>query len=154
MEISINTRQAYSEIDAFLDILSEEKRNEIPQKLINLFKEEKDKLYVKKIDINVPLKEQNLREETLDIIAFLNLQYWCKDENEKERLVKIYTQNEQKYQEKLRGKYNPDNLFKKNTKKETDYEETIQNDVAMVEYKESIINKIINRIKVFFRIKE
>lgn len=153
MEISINTRQAYSEIDAFLGILSEEKRNEIPQKLITLFKKEKDQSYVKEIDINAPLKNQNLKEETLDIIAFLNLQYWCKDETEKERLMKIYTRNEQKYQEELREKYNPDNLFMKKTVKEPKQEETVQNNVSMIEYKESIIIKIINRIKEFFRIK-
>lgn len=153
MEISINTRQAYSEIDAFLGILSEEKRNEIPKKLITLFKKEKDQSYVKEIDINAPLKNQNLKEETLDIIAFLNLQYWCKDETEKERLMKIYTRNEQKYQEELREKYNPDNLFMKKTVKEPKQEETVQNNVSMVEYKESIIIKIINRIKEFFRIK-
>ena len=39
MNISISTRQAYSEIDEFLDLLSPEKRNKIPQKLQQLFKD-------------------------------------------------------------------------------------------------------------------
>lgn len=42
----------------------------------------------------------------------LNLQYWCKDENEKERLKSVYAENKRKYQDELREKYNPDNLFK------------------------------------------
>ena len=33
MSVSIKTRQAYSEIDEFLELLSEEQRNEIPKKL-------------------------------------------------------------------------------------------------------------------------
>lgn len=31
MEVSIKTRQAYSEIDEFLRLLSDEQRNKIPQ---------------------------------------------------------------------------------------------------------------------------
>ena len=80
MSVSIKTRQAYSEIDEFLGLLSEEQRNEIPKKLREFFKEEKDTEYIKNIDRNIPIKEQNLKEETLAIIALLNLQYWCKDE--------------------------------------------------------------------------
>ena len=97
-DISIKTRQAYSEIDEFLGLLSEEQRNEIPQKLRNFFKEEKDQEYFKNIDKYIPIKDQNLKEETLAIIALLNLQYWCKDEEEKKRLQMIYAQNEKKYQ--------------------------------------------------------
>lgn len=70
-------------------------------------------------------------EETLALIAMLNLQYWCKDENEKERLKSVYAENERKYQDELREKYNPDNLFKnKQRVVEEKFEKT-----AMVEYK-------------------
>lgn len=48
MSVSIKTRQAYSEIDEFLGLLTEEQRNEIPKKLRDFFKKEKDKEYVKK----------------------------------------------------------------------------------------------------------
>ncbi len=89
MNISINTRQAYSEIICFLNILSEKKKNEIPKKLVQLFEEEKDIEYVKVIDSKTPIKDQHLKEETLAIIAILNLEYWCKDENEKQRLKNL-----------------------------------------------------------------
>ena len=70
-------------------------------------------------------------EETLTLIAMLNLQYWCKDENEKERLKSVYAENKRKYQDELREKYNPDNLFKnKQRVVEEKFEKT-----AMVEYK-------------------
>ena len=110
------TRQAYSEMDEFLGLLSEEQRNEIPKNLRDFFNKEKDKEYFKNIDKNIPIKEQNLKEETLAIIALLNLQYWCKDEEEKKRLQKIYKQNEEKYKNILYENYNPDNIFKKSAK--------------------------------------
>ena len=94
MGVSIKTRQAYSEIDEFLELLSEEQRNEIPKKLRDFFKKEKHTEYVKNIDKDIPIKDQNLKEETLAIIALLNLQYWCKDEKEKKRLKSVYAQNE------------------------------------------------------------
>ena len=47
-------------------------------------------------------------------------------------------------------KYNPDNLFK-NRKQETIVEtQPIANEVAMVEYKESIFKRFINKIKSIF----
>lgn len=85
-------------------------------KLREFFKEEKDKEYKKQIDSEIPIKDQNLKSETLAIIAMLNLQYWCEDEQEKERLKKVYAQNEKIYQEALQIKFNPDNIFKKSSK--------------------------------------
>ena len=116
MSVSMQTRQAYSEIDEFLRLLSEKKRNEIPKKLREFFKEEKDQEYFKNIDINIPIKDQNLRKETLAIIALLNLQYWCKDETEKKRLQAIYAQNEKEYQDMLYEKYNPNDISRKKMK--------------------------------------
>ena len=59
MVISIKTKQAYSEVDEFLGLLGEEQRNEIPQKLREFFKEEKDQGYFKNIDKYIPIKDQN-----------------------------------------------------------------------------------------------
>lgn len=151
MELSINTRQAYSEIDEFLGLITEEKRNEIPKKLRQFFKEEKDNDYHKNINVNIPIKDQNLKEETLAIIALLNLQYWCKDEKEKQRLQQIYANNENKYQAELREKYNPDNIFKKkeNTKENLKIEETaLTNYDNRVWYKKALdfISNILKKI--------
>lgn len=104
MGVSINTRQVYSEIDEFLGLLSNEQRNKIPPKLREFFKEEKDQNYKKGINSNIPIKNQNLKEETLGIIALLNLQYWCKNEQEKDRLKEVYSQNEKKYK-RFKRKY-------------------------------------------------
>lgn len=148
MSISVATRQAYTEIDNFIELLDEYNKNKIPQKLREYFKKEKDGEYIKNINPNQPIKEQNLKEETLALIAMLNLQYWCEDENEKQRLKAIYAENERKYQEELREKYNPDNLFKN---KQRVVEEKIE-ETAMVEYKEDTIwTKIKRFLKGLFK---
>lgn len=155
MELSINTRQAYSEIDEFLGLITKEERDEIPKKLRNFFREEKDTSYHKNINSNIPIEEQNLKEETLAIIALLNLQYWCKDENEKQRLQQIYANNENKYQEELREKYNPDNIFKKNDDNENfpSNNELYENTTLPIEVKkEKFYEKIINFLKNLFHI--
>ena len=145
MSLSIKTRQAYSEIDELLGLLSEEQRNEIPKKLREFFKEEKDKEYVKNIDSNIPIKQQNLKEETLAIIALLNLQYWCKDEEEKKRLQAIYNQNEKKYQEKLYEEYNPNDIFKIRQIKEKNKEQI--NNLPTKINKENLFQRLIRFLK-------
>ena len=40
------------------------------------------------------------------------IQYWYKDESKKQKLLEVLDENERKYQEELREKYNPDNIFK------------------------------------------
>lgn len=150
MELSINTRQAYSEVDEFLGLVTEEEKNQIPKKLRNFFREERDINYHKNIDPSIPIKEQNLKEETLSIIALLMLQYWYKDEDKKQRLLEILDENERKYQEELREKYNPDNIFK--NKKDTtseiekDNSEDFSAKMQIVEYKEPIFKRIVNKI--------
>lgn len=145
MSVSIKTRQAYSEIDEFLGLLSEEQRNEIPKKLRAFFKKEKDKEYVKNIDANIPIKDQNLKEETLAIIALLNLQYWCKDEEEKKRLQAIYNQNEKKYQEMLYEKYNPNDIFKSRQIEEKNKEQITNLPVKIK--KENLFQRLIRFLK-------
>ena len=147
--LSNNRRQAYTEIVNFIELLDEYNRNKIPKKLMEFFKVEKDNNYTKVIDPNVPIKEQNLKKETLALIAMLNLQYWCEDEKEKQRLKKIYANNEIKYQEELRDKYNPDDLFKT---KQKNIETNHSQQTAMIEYKElSTFQRIKEFIKNIFK---
>lgn len=151
--LSVNTRQAYTEIDNFIELLDEYNRNKVPKKLREFFKREKDNTYTKIIDPNIPIKEQNLKEETLALIAMLNLLYWCEDEEEKQRLKKIYSDNEIKHQQKLREMYNPDDVFKtKNTEVKNELNNT-NDELAVIEYKESFLNRVISKIKRFLNIR-
>lgn len=153
MNISLNTRQAYSEVAEFLSLLSDEQRKKIPEKLREFFKREKDKEYVKIINTSIPIKDQKLKEETLAIIALLNLQYWCKDEEEKKRLQAIYAQNEQEYQKMLYEVYNPKDIFKKKEETIIENNNEIKKDMQLVKYKEPIFKKIINKIMFFLHLR-
>ena len=62
--LTLSTRQAYSEIDEFLEIIDEESRNKVPEKLRDFFKKEKDTNYIKNIDLNVPIEQQKFKKET------------------------------------------------------------------------------------------
>ena len=158
MELSINTRQAYSEVDEFLGLVTEEEKNQIPKKLRDFFREEKDINYHRNIDPNIPIKEQNLKEETLAIIALLMIQYWYKDESKKQKLLEVLDENERKYQEELREKYNPDNIFKNKNDNNTFDEDIPKNEetsigMQMVEYKEPIFKRIVNKILEFLHVR-
>ena len=150
--LSVNTRQAYAEIDSFIDLLDEYNKNKIPEKLREYFKNEKDEKYIKKINPNQSIQRQNLKEETLALIAMLNLQYWCENEDEKERLKKIYAQNEKKYQDMIQEKYNIDNIFKKNEEIIENKQEQ-KNDMQIVVYKNSTLKRIINKILNFLHLR-
>ena len=117
--MNIETRQAYSEVNKFLELIGEEMSNKIPVKLRKFFEREMDKNYIPTINTNIPIKEQNLKIKKIAIIASLNLQYWCK-EDKKQELLEKYSNNEKKYQEDLREKYNPDDIFK--TEKNNEYQ--------------------------------
>lgn len=150
--LSVNTRQAYAEIDSFIDLLDEYNKNKIPEKLREYFKNEKDEKYIKKINPNQSIQSQNLKEETLALIAMLNLQYWCENEDEKERLKKIYAQNEKKYQDMIQAKYNIDNIFKKNEEIIENKQEQ-KNNMQIVVYKNSTLKRIINKILNFLHLR-
>lgn len=142
MGISISTRQAYSEIDSFLNVISLENRERVPKYLRDLFYKEKDESYIKEINPDVPIKNQGLKDETLAIIAWLNLEYWCQDENEKRRLTELYEQNEKKKEALVQIAFNPDKVFKS--------KEQIIVNIPTVKQEETIIKRIINKLKRIF----
>ena len=147
MNISKNIRQAYSEVDDFLELLDSQTREKVPENIRRLFKEEKDLEYGKHIDINIPIDEQDLKEDTLAIIAMLNLKYWCKDEAEKERLISVYKKNEEKYQELLQIEFDENLVFEK---KEEINKIDEENEILRIN-NQSFMSVVWNKIKRIFR---
>ena len=82
------------------------------------------------------------------MISALNLQYWREDVEEKERLKKVYTENQKMENEK----YSYENLFKSNKVEEQIQEEQQSDNVQLIEYKEeNVFRKLINKIKNIFK---
>ena len=144
MEITKSTRIAYAEIDSFIELLPRAEKEKIPSKLKQYFKDEKDKETTKKLSMDIPIEKQNLQEETWNLIAMIYLKYLCEDEEEKKELEQIYDENEKKYREEMKEKYNPEKIFKEREK-----QQVIQNLPIKVK-KESIIQKIIKFINKLF----
>lgn len=111
--MSAEIKKAYSEIYEILQLLGSEFVDKIPNEFIEFIDKEKDNDYYPNIKKDIPLEEQNLLEDTINILAMLKLDYWCENEEEKEELKSILMENECIYQEDLREKYNLDNIFKR-----------------------------------------
>ena len=148
MTISINTREAYAEVDNFIECLDLYDKNKIPESIRKYFKKEKSKNYNKIIDANQPIKNQNLKDETLAIIAMLNLKYWCDDEEDKKRLMTIYSENEKKYQNELKEKYDIEKIFEeRNNKKLENYQEKNLSKIKKESFWDKLKNTILKILK-------
>ena len=145
-----NYKKAYTEVLEIIKYLPEEEYEKISKERIKFFEENCDKNYNFNFDISKTLEEQEFLRETNAIIVTLFRDFFA-TEKQKEKLEKILIDNEEKYQEELRKKYNPDDLFKKQENKVI-VDEKIE--TALVEVKEEnilrkVFNKIINWIKSF-----
>ena len=146
-----NLSKAYTEVLLILSYMEQKYIDMIPKKLLELFNEEKDPNYQPDINPNTSLAEQNLQRKTLALLAMLNLNYWCKDENEKQEMLKMYSENDKKIEAEMRERYNPDNLFKKREKVEQK-DEAKEECTEIIEYKEqNIFKRILDRIILFFK---
>lgn len=112
--------QAFSEVKCILDFLPIHYTEKLPKKLLNIINSLYDEKFKIKINPNIELKKQNFTEDTKNIIAVLKYNYWCKNDEEKENLARMFKENEDKYQEDLREKYNPDNIFKNRKNEDTE----------------------------------
>lgn len=145
--------EASAEINEILKYLPKEEVEKIPSKLREFFKEVSSKDYVTNINPNIPLDKQQMKEKTKDIIALIYRNYWCSEEERKELDQKLI-ENDRKFEEELREKYNPDNIFKNNvttTKKEEPEikEEKIEKSLVVQET-EKWYQRFLNMIKRWF----
>ena len=145
-----NYPKAYTEVLEIIKYLPKEERDKIPAEKIKFYEQNCDKEYEFTFDIEKPIDEQKTLRETNAIIVVLFRDYFATTE-QKEKLEKILQQNEEKHQQELREKYNPDNIFKKpetNKQEETETTETM----ALVEVKkDNVIKEIFKKIINFIR---
>ncbi len=134
--------EATTEINKILSYLPTEYVEKIPNKLRIFFLNVESKEYEFNIDPYKQLDEQDLKPKTKTLLTIIYRNYWC-NEQEKAELDKILIENDKKYEDELREKYNPDSIFKNKERKV----EVVENSNAMVAYKESVFIKIKNWFK-------
>lgn len=136
---------------------------ELPPDKQNFIMKNKDAEYKFKFNHNIPLQFQIKSKETKVVLSYLFFKYINEDTKLKEYLINIYNKNEVKYQESLRKKYNPDNVFK-NVQNEISAESKVENienvveekeikkeELMMVVKKETFFSQIIKKIRDFFK---
>ena len=141
--VNIEHKIAYSEVLEILKYISKEEFNKVPQDMLEMFKANAINNNEFVYNPRKTLQEQNVSETARTIIAILFRDYWA-TENQKKKILKKQNYDREKIKEEM---YNNNILKKHNTQQNEAY---IKNEVAMIEYKESIFTKIKNWFKHFF----
>ena len=136
------------QINEILKYITPNLKARIPKRIISYFETNKSKDFNWQIDKTVPLEKQDLLPITKEILTVLYKDYMC-DDIERAKLDKTLNENEIKYQNELREKYNPTNIFK-DRQKATETAEKIEENIEIVAYKESFFSRIISKIKLIF----
>lgn len=116
LQVKPEQAYAYAELLEVLSFMDQNYIKKVPKKLMAIFQANALAEYENHINQNQPLEEQGLSEKTTALIAMLTVQYWCETKEQKQQLITLFKENEKKYQEELREKYNPDTIFNKEDK--------------------------------------
>ena len=121
----------FVEVYEILKQMSPESVMKIPEDIRNYIKDNRDEEYIWNYDKTKDFKNQNINEDTLVMLAYLNTEYML-DEKQKQLMKQIYKINQQKLEKEKGEKYNSDSLFKKSNNKEEN---------RITEYKEGLFAK-------------
>ncbi len=139
-----NYKKAYTEVLEVLKYVPNEEIKKIPQEIIQALNKFSDKNYEYKINKSVPFENQILLDETKAILAVLFRDYWATNYQREQILISEKIE-ENKLNEELTKKYNPNNLFK-NRKKNN-----LVSSSEIIVYEEKWYKKFLKFIKKFFR---
>ena len=120
----------------------------LPEELKEYIYQNQSLSYEYDFDNNLPLIYQINNDKTKAYISYLYLKYINDSSSEKAILLKKYEQNEIINQKNLKEKYSYDNLFKKNNIHSQDNYNV--EEVSMIKYKESLLKKILDKLKSIF----
>lgn len=137
-----NRANAYTEVYTILQDLNTEEYNKIPPEIIKAIEENMNEEYEYELDEDLELKNQPMLPETKAILFNLFRDYLATSE-QKEKIIKMQNEERQKSELKKQQQYNA-NVFQNKTK------ENINQSKELIEYKESIFIKLINKIKSWF----
>ena len=139
-------KSAYTELNAIFKFLPSDDIKKIPAKIRKSVKEEMNTEYEFRLDLNKPLIEQNLMNETKALIIEIYERFLCEeDEKEQWKIYDNFCFN--KIEERKRNQYAVENIF------ETRKEENTPNELALTEMpKIGFFRKIINKIKSLFKV--
>lgn len=139
------TKESYSEVFEIINFLGDEYKNKIPKKLYKFIENNRDKKYKPNFNLknNInSLNENSVSRKTVAIIAFLNLKYWADDEQTKEKLEKIYSEEQSRFEEEVIENYDDELLC--NSGPALDTEENLLPILAKEKWYKKLIKRIIS----------
>lgn len=151
IQMTIERKQAYTEILEILNILGNNYSEKVPNKMKKYFQDNCSEDYKFNIDSRSNISEQITNPITINLLGMLRYNYWCNSENEKQELLKKFSENDEKKEQKLRERYNPDKLFENRAIMQQD--SIVKNDVALAQVKENFFTKLMKKLKDIFHIK-
>ena len=148
-----NRKNAYTEVYIILQDLNEEEYNKIPPEVIETLDANRNKEYEYELDDELELKDQPMLPETKAILFNLFRDYLATPE-QRTKIIKMQNEARQKNELKKQQMYNTDVFANKSINKTTKLNEnevkTNNNEKQIVEYKENIFKRILNKIKSLF----
>ena len=141
-----NRENAYTEVYTILQDLNEEEYNKIPPEIVEAIKVNRSEEYEYFLEDELELKDQPMLPETKAILFNLFRDYLATPE-QKAKIIRMQNEARQKNELKKQQMYNTDvfaNKPKENLAENSN--ETMQ----IVQYKESVFTRILNKIKSFF----
>ena len=92
--IDMNNPKVNGEIMGVLTALGNTYINKIPPQIMKYLTENCDMENIPNIDLNKRIEEQNISKDARVFLTMLKLNYWCNTEEEKNSLINLLNENE------------------------------------------------------------
>ncbi len=139
---------AFAETLFIIKCLPDDDQNKISKKFIDFLEENKNDDYIVNINPDMGLQNQNLLEETKQLLKEIYLTYFIPTE-QKQKIAQYDKYRSLVEEDLKRQKYDYNRIFKDKESSIVDDNDNIQN--TMTEYKESFLKRLFAKIKRFFK---
>ena len=81
-------KKTYNELEFLINCLDDDLKSKIPNSYLEQIQQKKIAGYFPKIDINLPLEEQNFSKEAYAMFGMVYLQYICTDNENRKNFIR------------------------------------------------------------------
>lgn len=139
MDIASINKQALAQTYYIINSFDDNTKNKLPNSLFNTIKENMDNQYQNTSELLIETKE----------LLYAILNKYVLSQSQKDKLAEYYRFYDARMEEEKSKKYQYEDLFK-NNKIETEPKEVKEN-ISLVQYKENLFTKILNRLKIILK---
>lgn len=136
-----------NELNQIITLLPKEEYSKIPQTIIDKINKKQDNSYITNINKIDDINQDKIMDETKQYLSYIFLNYLANEE-EKEEYNIILKENEERYQNELKKKYDIEKVFEQRRKITTD------NNLVIIQPEKTLIARILEKIKKIFQRKE